>query len=554
MRHSFSPFRTRPLVWRCFLYLIALLINGDSGLAQAPAPELPADPARASLEWDMAASTVVLFNSNSPASGELANYYAKRRKIPATQVIGLACSLEETISRDEFDRTIRTPLRQLFTDRGWWQLDVGASGRPIPGSMKFRIFCPIHGMPLRIAPAVGEPEVGQNVSAASVDSELALLADGSAPIPGPLQNPYYRKSLPLPQMPSLQIFLVGRLDGPSPDVVRSMIDGAIQAEETGLWGKAYIDEAAEDRPGYVIGDKWISGAARAIRASGIPVVKDTHRSRFPLNYPMADAILYFGWYTDHADGPMLDPDFRFRPGAIGCHIHSYSAATLRDPSKHWAGPILAHGAAATLGNVYEPFLSLTTDLETFTARLLEGYSLAEAGWMASPTLSWMTTILGDPLYRPFGGKRGLDSREQDAGYKAYQLGYRAFSGGDPTVLLQKLASAGEAMQSAELLEALGLLCVDWSDQKRATDFFDQATALSPEASDKIRLALHSIDLERHGGRIDNVRGGLQLIVKAFSGLPAAEAAKALLLQIDPPAPALPNVLNPAAGLSPAPPQ
>jgi len=45
---------------------------------------------------------------------------------------------------------------------------------------------------------------------------------------------------------------------------------------------------------------------------------------------MSDCALYYGWYAGNVAGPFSQPGFKFVPGAIAAHIHSYSAATLRD--------------------------------------------------------------------------------------------------------------------------------------------------------------------------------------------------------------------------------
>ena len=34
--------------------------------------------------------------------------------------------------------------------------------------------------------------------------------------------------------------------------------------------------------------------------------------------------------------------------------------------------------------------------------MASGYTFGEAAWAAQPALSWQTTVIGDPLYRPFG--------------------------------------------------------------------------------------------------------------------------------------------------------
>ena len=76
--------------------------------------------------------------------------------------------------------------------------------------------------------------------------------------------------------------------------------------------------------------------------------------------------------------------------------------SLRNAAGGWAAPLLAHGAAATLGNVYEPYLALTPNLDIFTDRLRNGFNFAESAYASERVLSWMTTFVGDPLYRPFG--------------------------------------------------------------------------------------------------------------------------------------------------------
>jgi hypothetical protein len=54
-----------------------------------------------------------------------------------------------------------------------------------------------------------------------------------------------------------------------------------------------------------------------------------------------------------------------------------------------------------MGNVYEPYLALTPHVDIFTRRLLQGDYFAEAAYASEKGLSWMLTVVGDPLYRPF---------------------------------------------------------------------------------------------------------------------------------------------------------
>ena len=111
--------------------------------------------------------------------------------------------------------------------------------------------------------------------------------------------------------------------------------------------------------------------------------------------------MYMGWYNEHAVGPFLRENFTFTRGAIAYHIHSGSAKTLRSTTTNWAGPLLARGAAVTMGAVDEPYLGLTIDLDRFTDRLCSGASVGESWYLSLPALSWQMTLIGDPLYRPF---------------------------------------------------------------------------------------------------------------------------------------------------------
>jgi hypothetical protein len=134
---------------------------------------------------------------------------------------------------------------------------------------------------------------------------------------------------------------------------------------------------------------------------GWTVKFDDHPDVLPPTDPCNQVALYLGWYTSNVSGPWATPPDRFVRGAIAYHLHSFSANTVRDAGSNWVGPFIAHGAAATMGTVYEPSLGLTPYLDIFTKRILAGDSFAEAAYASERGLSWMVTVVGDPLYRPF---------------------------------------------------------------------------------------------------------------------------------------------------------
>ena len=77
-------------------------------------------PMRAAAEQPLQPATVVVFNSNDRESSDLAKFYAEKRGIARDHLVPLACSTDEEISRDDYDRTIAGPLRERFKERKWW--------------------------------------------------------------------------------------------------------------------------------------------------------------------------------------------------------------------------------------------------------------------------------------------------------------------------------------------------------------------------------------------------------------------------------------------------
>ena len=273
----------------------------------------------------------------------------------------------------------------------------------------------IKGMPLKIrsttATYEGDQWAGGPVAThneASVDSELSALPFLTRQISGAIPNPYFQSFRGIVDYDGPRLLLVCRLDGPTFAIVRRMIVDAIAAEKSGLWGRGYVDGSNNAEKGFEMGDKWMAEIVQQMHKTGIPVVYDDLPAVFPDGYPMTDCSLYYGWYAGGMTGPFARPDFRFLPGAVAVHIHSFSANTLRDPNANWVAPLLAHGAAATMGNVYEPYFSSRRTSTFSTIVCCTGSPLPRALTCRCTRISWMSTIVGDPLYRPYASWLQID--------------------------------------------------------------------------------------------------------------------------------------------------
>ena len=143
-------------------------------------------------------------------------------------------------------------------------------------------------------------------------------------------------------------------------------------------------------------------SAEICRQLGFDVTTDTNSATFPASFPMSQIGIYAGWYDANVSGPFALSKVEFMPGAFAYHLHSFSAGILRTTNYNWCGPLLAKGATCTMGCVYEPYLAATPNVAFFLQALGNGYTFGEAAWAAQVALSWQTTVIGDPLYRPFG--------------------------------------------------------------------------------------------------------------------------------------------------------
>ena len=456
--------------------------------------------ALASAEIALPPTTIVLFNKSVPESTELAKFYAQQRGIPRDHLVPLDCSPSEEISREEYDATIRNPLRRLFQERGWWKVEeTPERTRVLASSIHF--IATIKGVPLKIRattnydgdkPIEGQGPIGPRNDAA-VDSELAVLGGFSQQISGTISNPYFKSYRPIAETDAPVLLLVSRLDAPTGTMVRRMITDTIAAERTGLWGRAFVDGAHNTSGGMQVGDAWMADIRDELRKSGIPVVFDDAPAIFPTGFPISGCALYYGWYASGISGALANPDFQFLPGAIAVHIHSFSASTLHDANAQWAGPLIARGAAATLGNVYEPYLQLTTHLDIFNDRLLHGFTLAESAAMATPALSWMNVVIGDPLYRPYASWLSFDTKRDPDSWRGYHEFATKNAAHPPAEYRAAARQFASRTRNAPMIEDVGLMEMADGNFTAATSLFSQARTIYSTRDDIVRVALEESD-------------------------------------------------------------
>jgi uncharacterized protein (TIGR03790 family) len=380
------------LVW-------ALLTGGSVGAAPARPAATPA------------ARVIVLANSDDADSLQLARYYAEKRGVPAANIYAYKMSAAETIGWPEFVATIWQPLQDDLVRAGWIDaipmdlVDQAGRRKYVIDGHRIAYLVVCRGVPLRIAanpswaiepavvPLANRPEFLTNQAA--VDSELALLAESVHPTGRFVPNVLYQNEAPT-AFDAGRVVKTTRLDGPTAEAARALVDHALIAEHSGWLGRAYIDIGGihED------GDRWLEGVVRQLAELGFDTDVDREPTTMPATARCDAPVLYFGWYAGDLNGPFALPGFRFPPGAIAQHIHSMSAATLRSAHAGWCGPLVDRGVTATVGNVYEPYLQILHRPTLLLRALARGATFGDAAYYALPVLSWQSVAIGDPLYRP----------------------------------------------------------------------------------------------------------------------------------------------------------
>ena len=476
---------------------------------------------------------IVLYNESSPESVSLAKYYVEQRSIPSENLIALKCPPNRSISQEAYDEHILAPLTKELSARQLWKLDSEGVIR----SKKFDVIVTTYGIPYQIeasmipastdangAPVEPKKRKLNGTDAASLDSELALIGQRSASRLSLQKNPFYKSYFSYEQAPFPDMTLIGRIDGPSLELCKRMIDDAIAVEQTGLYGKCYID-LAQRTGGYTQGEEWLQGIIDQSNTIGIPTIVDPYKDVFVNNYPLQDAALYFGWYKTHASGSFENS--RLKQGSIAVHLHSFSARQLRNRKKNWVGPILNAGAAATLGNVYEPFLSYTTHLDLFYKKLTSGATLVESAWYATPALSWMNVVIGDPLYRPFLNQKPASTLDQEY---AYIRSLRPLSSPQSA---EKILNKAQSENSPLFYELAGLLN---KDSPECLPLYQTSFKLAKSQNGALANALHEVYYHRDHSDKETTLALIRKYKALFGDSPQSLPFVSLNNILDPPPP------------------
>jgi len=362
-----------------------------------------------------AANVLVLYNDSSPDSLEIANYYAQVH--PEVQLLGLSgVSTSEQVSQDHYLNVIRP------------QVLAGLS----PST---EVIVTTKGLPLRIENTLPNPGTypgwrgdlfGVPINNdwwepySSLESELTRVdlidsaemmadqADFLSPPSFPFStdhhasNPYFQSQGAFDRSdPSIEgIRLTSRLDGFTVNDVKGIIDRAQMAFKMPAQQMIIVDDDP-NAPAALV-DRMPQLAQDVLIPMGQSLVFDQTTADI-IDAPLP--VLGYVSHGSHAAGPgyINNLNFNLANGAVFHTWESFNAYSFTKGNnvlgQGLIGEWFEKGGTAGLGHVEEPGASPAnvTNEDLFWQMLLQGFTFAEAAWAATPQLSFVNTVVGDPL-------------------------------------------------------------------------------------------------------------------------------------------------------------
>jgi uncharacterized protein (TIGR03790 family) len=452
-------------------------------------------------------NVAVVINDQSDASRRIGEHYAKTRGLPASNVFHIKTTTADSIERADYVTTIERPLAAAIRRAG----------------MQDRILYIVltKGVPLRVLGTAGTTG-----TVASVDSELTLLYRRLVGTPiaadGRVDNPYYLGQRPIGEARPFthrehDIYLVTRIDAYTVDQAIALID---RSQSPAQQGRIVLDQQASGT-----GDQWLAEAAKRLAAQG-------HAGRVLLENtakPARGETPVLGYYSLSASDPenrVRSVEMGFAPGSIAANLASFDARTFRQPPDSWRptaiadkaawfegsgdtliGDFIRDGVTGVSGQVGEAYAFGATRPEILFPAYFGGFNLAEAFYLATPSLSWQTVVIGDPLCAPFGRMPlTRDALEEPIDPVSEYPGLFAKRRA-PVVLA---ANPGvPAAASTALIRAQAML--DRDDREKARAALEEVVKLSPRAvGPLVRLAQVEEQMGEYDAAVARYRGVLEL--------------------------------------------
>jgi uncharacterized protein (TIGR03790 family) len=371
---------------------------------------------------------LVLYNNASDEGRQIADYYASVH--PGVRLLGLSnVPTSDEITVGTYLQIIRPQVRAALDD----SVDVIVTTKGLP----VRIYNPFTppSFPYSYTDSSGNQHTifaDTYKRYSSLESELTRvdtfgtwkqMGDQTWWYPpagtNPAANPYFRRDASFSHTDPLNesMRLSARLDGFSAADVIASINRAQRAYVVPSYQEVVIDDSPIAAAHAVTGMASLAGVL-AERGQKY-IYDDTTDAVLTAPRPVIGYVSH--GVNDGPGGlelayPTQQLQFNLANGAIFHTWESYNAVTFDELKTTGQGLVagwLRAGGTAAIGHVEEPGASLysVTNEDRLFQMMLDGYTFAEAAWNATPQLSFVNTVVGDPLMvwkKPLPGDANLD--------------------------------------------------------------------------------------------------------------------------------------------------
>jgi len=352
---------------------------------------------------------LVIINSNSPDSIDIGEYYASVRNIPQNHLLYLDIPSTYSISMSDYVNKIHNPVKNFIINNNL--------------STIILFVCLTKGVPV-------------SVSNSCVDNMLADLYNSTADylptINEVYQSPHSYLLAKTRFNPQYSMLCVSRLDGPTVELVKSIIDKSIYTEKHPHIlsnGKMWIDDRNYNinlyDSYYSFAERFIQTPSVVAKNRGINVQVDGASALFPID-SCTNTQYYYGWYSYWNYKDVFNGYLNI--GSIAGHLDSASFYSVNNTGdNNWGIHLLSCGATAVYGAIIEPYTVTFPCGGIFYDRFFKGFNLAESYWCATNTLRWRIMLVGDPLYNPYAMESQQDNQSPAiSNITAGACGFRSF--------------------------------------------------------------------------------------------------------------------------------
>jgi uncharacterized protein (TIGR03790 family) len=340
----------------------------------------------------------VIFNSNSPASIEIANYFKQKRNIPEINMIEVNTSTDEEIN----DSTFNDYLEQVKSY---------ITSNNLTNTLNYLVTT--KGCPLKVS----RFEDDQNNCNASVESEFMLMLSGNESVIGSctsfnelstgnfLTNPYFQQVSNFSKS-VYDIYLVTRLDAYTVEQVLEMIDKSGPNVYVNKSEVLFVLDQAVNFSGNPLNNAL--SATNSLLSNRNWLVLFNNDSVFVTD--QENVMGYASWGSNDAHAGLFSenakPRNTWHNGSLA-ETHVSTSARSFQPGTEYGQSLIAdlidEGVSGVKGYVYEPFVIAiaSSDIlfERYTRMNNQGnpiYNLAESFFSASRMISWKDVVIGDP--------------------------------------------------------------------------------------------------------------------------------------------------------------